>query len=400
MNERAQSSGGDGISSSTNGNSSPPATSITEIEKLNNDLIKVTKHHPICIGAVYKVDSQSYPNWGFEATKENMAELMRTAGCYYRKDYSERRRNGSIEQMLKTDFKVTHERRMAEFIAVTVREMMRSMDDGTRQFHICDIPAREGNLSVAIAHALRRDNETEKILSRTVFHLVDISGHKLDKAEDNLSQFSGTSEKCITEDEVLFKQLDPGTFDIIVTLGHLHHKPFLVQYLTEMNPMLKDDGALVIADWHSPLCTHPAHILSLLQNIGLEPYRLDMFREIMGNQLASGRIQLEDDEANSLNNHIMHWKSIMRKLMESSCRVGESSRRVGPRLYINAAYDTSRQRQKKLADAGFSLDLADIRKAFSKAHLPMFSCTGSNSAIKRLVAGSDSATVMVGVKKG
>jgi len=392
MKTAAQTVRGDGKASGTDGENGKPTTSIEKIKELDTALIEVTKHLPITIGSVFKVDSLSYPNWGFAATRDNAADIKQEVDFYYRKDYAERRRSSGVEYLLKTDFKVAQEKRMTEFIAVMVREILRSMDDGKREFHICDIPARDGYLSAAIAHALRRDSDMEEILSRTVFHLVDISGQKLDKAEETLGQFRARSEKCITEDELLFRQLDPATFDIVVTLGHLHHKPFLVNYLKELNRVLSKDGALVIADWHSPLCSHPAYILALLQTLGLEPYRLDMLRGIVDKQLAIPPKQLEQDEKDSLGNHMTHWKSIMRRLLDNPPS-------IMPRLYINAAYDTSRQREKKLAKADFTVDLADVRKAFPRARLPLFSGSASNIAAKRLVAGSDSATVMAAVKK-
>jgi len=375
-----------------NGNEDGPITSILELKEFNERLIEVTKHLPVCLGSVFKVDSLYYPNWGFAITPENAAELKRNAEFYYRKDYAERRRNSRIESLQKSDIKVTNEKRMAEFMAIIVREMLRSMDDGKREFQICDIPAREGHLSAAIAHALLRDADTENLLSRTVFNLVDISGQKLDKAEETLTQFRAKSEKCITEDEVHFGKLSPGSFDIVVTLGHLHHKPFLTEYLSKLNKVLKADGALVIGDWHSPLCSHPAYVISLLQNLVHDSSRLDMFREIMASQLATPRDLLEPDETCSLMDHIAHWKSVMRRLTENPPP-------VTPRLYVNAAYDTSRHRQKKLGAAGFTVDLDDVRKAFPKAKLPQFSGPAPVVATKRFVAGSDSATVMAAVKR-
>jgi|GEM_PF-1269186 len=392
MKATAQTVRGDGSASGTNGDHDGPATSLAEIEKLNQALITVTQGLPVCIGSVYKVDSLSYPNWGFAVTEDNIDAIRRQAEFYYNKDYAERRLNGNIEYLLKTDFTVTHEKRMTEFVAVTIREMMRSRDNGKREFHICDVPARDGHLSAAIAHALRRDSDTEGMLSRTVFHLVDISWQKLDKAQETLRQFGAKSEKCPISDEALFRQLDAGNYDLIVTLGHLHHKPLLVEYLKELNRILTDDGALVIADWHSPLCSHPANVLSLLQYLWLEPARLDMFRGIMAEQLAAQKPYLEPDEMHSLMNHILHWKSVMR-------RISENPSPKMARLYISAAYDTSRQRERKLEDAGFSVDLADVKRAFPKARLPQFSGSTPNIAAKRLVAGSDSATVMAAVKK-
>jgi SAM-dependent methyltransferase len=365
---------------------------MAKINKLNESLIDVTKHLPVCIGSVFKVDSLNYPNWGFKVTDGNIDAIKKRVEFYYKKDYAERRLNRNIEYILKTSFKMSQEERMAEFIAVTVREMMRSRDDGKREFHICDVPARDGHLSAAIAHALLRDSETKDLLSRTVFHLVDVSWQKLERAEETLRQFRGKSGKCPVEDEVLFRQLDSGTYDFIVTLGHLHHKPFLVEYFRELNRVLADDGAFVSADWHSPLSSYPAHVLTLLQNLGVEPARLDMFRSVMAEQLASPRKLLAPDEMESLLNHISHWKNVM-------LRLGETAPSLMPRLYVNAAYDTSRERQKKLEDADFSVDMAAVKKAFPKAKLPQFSDLPQKIAAKRLVAGSDSATVMAAVKK-
>jgi hypothetical protein len=164
----------------------------------------------------------------------------------------------------------------------------------------------------------------------------------------------------------------------------------LVDFLKKTELVLAERGALLVGDWHSPLCSHPYHIQQLLTNIGIDPQRQDQFREIMQERLSANRDKLHDEEMSAMMDHMLHWKNIYRK-------VSRGTLTIKPRVYVNGAYDTSRRRIEKLDEAGFSVDLEKIRMAFPKAKLPSFTKPGV--AAKRLVRGSDAAVVMAAIKK-
>lgn len=386
-----------GGSPSNPDNNSNLITSISDIEERDNQLTNVTRplgeseYRLVRIGSIFKIDSSLYPMWGIGITDENRDALKRKSDEMYRKDYKERIKDEEIEYILKTDFKVTNGSRMAEFIGITAREMLRSLDDGKRQFLICDVPARDGQLSTAIAHALSRDSKTQGILERTVFHLVDVSEDKIKKATSVLSQFGVRIEKQLRHDEEFFDELNGRhRFDMVVSLSHFHHKSFLSDYLRKIHRVLADDGALVVGDWHSAICSHPAYIYELLQKTGLEPRRLDEFRSVMREYLLQNREPLEEEELKAMVDHMEHWGTIASRLRSTTSTIKR-------RVYVLGAYDTSKQREKKLEEAGFTTDIEKIRTAFPKARLAEFS--KPDAAVKKFVSGSDSAVVMSAVKK-
>lgn len=401
MGVAAQSVPGDGNSNNDNG--SGLITSKKEIGEFSERLIEVTKHLPICLGSVFKIDSSFYGDWRIGITDDNACFLREASERYYRKDYAERRRNGEIERILKTEFKVAQERRMAEFIGIVVGQLLRSIDDGQRDFRILDMPSRDGKVSGAIADVLNRSRETEGILGRTTFHILDLSENKLDKTKGTLRQYGAKMKEHEGEDEVLLEQLPEGHFDIVVSLSHFHHKSFLIEYLGKIQRVLAENGALVVGDWHSPLCSHPALVQKLLfLDLCLSPDRQDLYRDNLRDQLLKDRKQLEDDEMEAAMDHMAHWNYVASRLPPNlrsklSANLSEGISELDPRLYILGAYDTSRQREGKLESARFTTDMDKIRRAFPKAKLPEFS--RNNRAVKTFKAGSDSAVVMAAVPR-
>lgn len=393
MAQTAKSVRGDGDSSDNNG-SSGLITSRKEIMELYEALVEVTKGEEICLGSVIKIDKDSYENWGIGITDENEDMLRRESAEIYKKDYVERRKNHEIDGLLKTEHKDQINRSMEVHIAVSTREMLGSLDDGKRSFNVCTIPARDGRLAAAIAGALyRSDAKTRSILARTTFHLVELSGTKLDRAEEKLGHFKAKVHTHMENDDELLDVLPSGIFDIVASVAHFHHKSFLVDYLKKLRNVLADNGALLIGDWHSPLCSHPANVANLFQNLGLPHRRQEMFRNIMGELLEKNRKLNSKEEMEAMMAHILHWKRISHNLSQESIL-------PKPRLYILGAHDTSRQREEKLDSADFDIDADKVRKAFKGAKLPGLPKQGKGGKAKKgFLERSDGAIAMTAIKK-
>ena len=385
---------GDGEPSGSNGNGgdSNLITSVEGLAEFNGRLIDITRHLPVCIGSVFKIDSAFYPNWGIGLTPDNGEFVKGEASKFYKKDYDERIINPETERVLMTEPKKNSEQRMREFIAIIVREVLRhKMREGGDSFTVCDVPCRDGRLSAAIAHALHRDPEMRPILDITTFQLVDASQKKTIEARRSLNQFGGNAMDILMSDENFFSGIPHGTIDVVVSLSHFHHKPFLGGLLAKVRESLARDGVLVVGDWHSLLCSHPYFMKHLFDNIWLDSGRKQLFEDLMGGRLAAQPAIETTEERMALMDHVVHWRQVYEKL-----KAGTISPK--PRVYVLGAYDTSEQRVKKLEDAGFVLDQSRIRKAFGRSKgLPLFS--GERLAVKNFSTGSDSHAVMMAIKK-
>lgn len=362
-------------------------TSVDTLCELDRQLWEVTSGLPVKMGSIFKVPSSAYHRWGIGITPENRAELARLSSAYYEKDYDQREKfddnSGKLER---TPLRGHIESQMARFIAETVKEILHSLDDGTRQFDICDIAASTGQTSSAIAAALRTDPETNGIADRVTFHLVDYSAKKLSEANGNLRQFSpkGIAIHPMRDEDFLVEAAERSDrFDIAVSLSHFHHKSF-ADHLELIRNVLADDGALVSGDWHSGICNHPFNLYGLLEKMGLEGSRLDRFRELLGPLLLPDpTLATTQAEAIALEEHYKYWIKVAAKLSSTNLA-------TKPRVYLLEAYDTSRERREKLEKAGFSTDIDRIRLAFPKARLSQLP--------KPMTRDSDLAVVMAATK--
>jgi len=357
---------------------------IDKLREFDEKLWQITKDLPIRTGSVFKVPSAAYHRWGIEKTAENEEWLKKESGKFYVKDTDELLIDPYRENMIKTPFRVWTESRMADEIGWIVREFMRSMDDGEREFSVCDIGARFGQTTTSIVTSLR-DSDMDGALTRTKFYLIDRSAPKLEYARRELERYGAICSPKPDYDEDYLGEQPDGRFDIIVSLAHFHHKPF-PDYFDEINRVLADDGVLVVGDWHSALWDHPINAAKLLERIGAGGQALDAFREHFGRELMlpDPDPKLDGEERQALEDHMACW-------IEIAANLNKISRTSRPRVYFLEAHETSKARTKKLEKAGFVVDMDEIRKAFPKSKL--------ENIPRKVLRNSDFAVVMAAMKR-
>ncbi len=375
-------------------------SSIDELRAFDERLTEITKSLIIRPGSIFKVPGSSYHRWGIEITDENREWLKKRSEEFYDKDEHELRYiHPARESIVKTPLRAYTESRMAGEIGWIVREIMHSLDDGKREFRICDIGARYGHATSSVIAALNGPDMND-VVKRTKFYLIDRNQEKLRHAEMNLEMHGvplGSRVLIAHDDENYLREQHEKKFDIIISLAYFHNKSF-PNYLEQLGRVLVDDGALVIGDWHSALWDHPINAFRLLEKIGAGSHMfedvsegrvrmvLDAVKEHFGNMLEHDSIPgIESSEIVAVKEHmdcILEIASSLRKLNRNSI----------PRVYFLEANETSRARIEKLENAGFTVDMDQIRKAFPKS--------GKLEGLPRkMLRNSDFAVVMAAVKR-
>lgn len=361
-------------------------TSVDEIESFDMEYWEITKGLPFRTGSILRVPSSAYANWGIQITDENRRELSQMADFFREKDVVERERNQDLEKIEKSSHSVSIRARMAKIIGDMTKEVLRTTDDGKREFRICNLGASTGQVAIAVAAAMSRDSRTAEILGRTTFHLVDYSGRKLDIAKKGLEMYRPGQIRTEAKRDSEFFNESGLEFDAVVCLGHLHKKPFL-DVLRKIHASLVNRGVLVSGDWHSSLCDEPYFMYQLLEMMGTEKRRLDMFRELMGTLLkpatASG---LCEEERAAVMQHQEMWVQL---ITDSRGRLAKMP--SDPRLYLGGAFRTTKTTMREFEEHGFEVDYGAIRKAFPNIN--------THAVPKPMIRNTDRATVMIGLKR-
>lgn len=348
-----------------------PLTSIQDIIAFEAALKEITHHFPkpIRIGSPLRAWEGAWHRWGIAATGENREELIRRANECYEKDDMECRPDTHERDSLRE-----YKRRIAQgkvqqlqaHLANIVKEAMRVLDDGMRNFNILDIASGIGRDSAAIVTALRGDQRTEGLLRRTAFHLVDYSD-RLALAEKNLRELEVSTIPHAMSDERFLREFAPeksGTFDFVVMSSHLHKKPALSSYLGSVRKILGEGGLFISADWHSLMPQSPADVYDILQDLGVGRNGLNEFRRLLGPLMIQTMQETTSaEELRALQDHHSHWKKIMGE-------VGDRRYGAALKVRIISAFTTTQQLRGELSHAGFETNRDRIRGAFPGATLP------------------------------
>ncbi len=341
---------------------------VCDIIEFDKRLREVTEGltRPIRIGSILRLPEIAYPDWGICVDESNRADLEALSATFYEMDAEEGKTGRSDRDALHW-LKKTLVRNemdgMADIISRLVREMAMAKDDGKRVLRIASIASGAGKLCSAIATAMQEEPESEALLARTEFHLID-NYHKIMQAELNLSGFKARIVPHPWDDDAFLDGPDGG-FDFMVALSHFHKKPFLAAYLSKLKAKLSVGGVLVSGDWHSRLCHSPMAVYETLERLGIDPARLNQFDELMGPHMAAPSQRMTRLEKSGVEDHINYWQ-------ELDWEIGGMGYRGNSKVRIIGAFISSRQLAEMLGPdgAGFETDTEKIKQAFPKARRP------------------------------
>ncbi|MFN7990557.1 MAG: class I SAM-dependent methyltransferase [Candidatus Micrarchaeia archaeon] len=342
-------------------------TSIDEIIEFDRALREITEglSRPVRIGSIFRLPEVAYANWGVGITEANKEGLRSISNTFYQMD-AEESRIARFERddlhWLKKDLTAATQETMATYISRFVREIITAVDDGGRCFRIANIACGSGRLSDAIAATLVEDPDSEDIIRRTEFHLIDFS-EKIAMAENNLRGYGALVVPHPMNDEMFLESPEDG-FDFIVSLSHLHRKPFLGEYLAKAHQKLSAGGLFISGDYHSILCQHPIKVYELLDKLGIENSRLNRFDELMGPLMRVQPQGATHPDKAAMEDHANYWNRL-------SWELGNLRYNGAMKVRILGAFLSTDQVTKRLNEAGFETDSDKIRSAFNKARLPL-----------------------------
>lgn len=362
-------------------------TDFNDICEFDKNTWEVLKDLPIRTGSLLRVPSEYYEYWRIRITEENRQQLIDEHNRFREQDYQERERDTDISGREKTSLSISMRDSMTRFMAVITKELMQASDDGKREFNILDLATGAGQTVSAIASALWIDLTTRELLERTSFHLVDYSGRKLDRAEEELRSYGPNRIEVYKKRDDIFLDITPERFDIVLSLCHFHKKPFLQDTLERVYKVLAKKGVLISGDWHSTLCNHPIYILQLLERMGIDAWRVNLFRDLFNEFLdPTSYPNMSYEEIRAVADHQDYWAELSYDIYADGVMPMKS------RHYVLGAFDTTKKRVEKLEHVGLVTDPDTIRKAFKNARLP--------NNPQKMICGSDRASVIMAMKKG
>jgi hypothetical protein len=362
-------------------------TDVNEIREFIAKFLDITSGLLIVPGSPLRISSTAFQNWGIALNSANKETLSGMSEESYLGQTLMGEDRPDMEKLIRPKLREWVEPRMARYMGDIVKEALKSTGKGDMEISICEIPGRDAPVSSAAAMGIMFDSDTELMMRRIKFHLVDLSGDNLEAAKSNLGMAGATCETHQDLDRFFLQGIPEGSLDMIISLSHFHRKAF-PDYYALIRRALKDDGILISGDRHSAVWDHPVNAYRLLQRIGAEDKTLMSLRKLFGfvePVVGDPAVKLTSEECNAINSHFQYWEDI-------AAAVRQSNGGRKPRIRFLDASDTSEARRQKLEREGFTTDPAEIRKAFPRSRL--------DELPKKFLDGSDFAVVMVAVKKG
>ena len=344
-------------------------TSVDAIKDYDERLWDVTRSLPIKLGSVLRLPSSAYAAWNIGLTDENKVELAEISRRCYERDYEEDRRfagnNPAKQDLMSTPLMESIEGRMRRSISSIVAEMATEflLGSSRRRLVIADISANNASLCIEIASAICEATSNPDNFNRLDFHIAHKSPTQLENTVDLLKDHKFRAKAYLLDGEDFLAEQRESSVDYIVSMPYLHRKSF-PDFAGYMHRALVPGGVAVCGDIHSPLWNHPYYVYKLLEGIGIDPKRLDAFKDALGDRLVMESVPgIQLDELMAKDIHMKMWKRIAMNI--------RSERRLGnQRVFILGAHDTISERMAKFGDAGLKTDADEIRRAFQLARLP------------------------------
>jgi len=366
-------------------------TDIDEIRRYDERFQELTKDMAVSTGSIFLLSSSVWHRWGVELNPENESGLRLLSEEARLRELSKREGFPRLEELTRPPMRRFLEERMAPMMGSLVNDAALAIAMKRDKVELVDMPARNGLTSKAIM--IHLDPDLSEVLH---FNLVDNSKDNIQAAVKNMKARGATGSGFVGLDTNFLDQQPDESFDIVVTLSHLHHQSFLVNYLKKIHRILREDGILIIGDRYSAMLDHPKHTFELLPEFGADQRTIDAFLKFFGEEWLRGEpCRLTEEELQAISDHREYLGQIV-----GSIRRNRMDKNLEKVCFLEA-YETSSERENKLEQAGFTTDPAVIRKAFPslKSHdLPKRMMRGRNP-LTQVERTSDFAAVMAAVKQ-
>ncbi len=343
---------------------------IKELEKIDEFIDDITKNLAMQPGSIFRIAYQYLKNWGVEIAPGNIGWIKETALQSYMNEYegTGEEINAAIRRAIVATGLASRSRDeegdtiLNRNIAGMAVNNMMAMHDGKRKFVICDIGAGDGATTVAILDALARTEETRELEELCEFHLVEPSFKRIRTAvEERLEKHPMKVRYSIHTEthEGFIPMRKDGTLDIILSSAVYHHMPF-PDYLNDLYDVLTPDGVILIGDWFYNIFEHPARIVPILEDLGLDRGSINRFRDYFG-------IPFDTKEINK--DLTTEQERTNRKFRKYTASLAEELKKIGKKQYFIEGYELVSERMEKMKQAGFETDIDELRgkhRAFAR----------------------------------
>jgi hypothetical protein len=354
------------------------------------------RRHSLRPGSITKLKKEALLRFGIDVSQlssDDREALRRLAENYHKIDLDDQEQQPRIDGFVQTPWRQDRKKEMCQYAGATVKELLKSQKRKER-ITIAEIPARRIPASFSVAVAMWNDDDTREDFERTTFHLVNYDASKMNHALKQMQRYmvSDIESHWKQTDTDFLKNQPDGSIDIIISLMHLHRKPFLSDYLMDLHRVLSDDGILIIGDWHSTLFDHPVNLCDFLLGTMNAQNEVDEVRRLLGSELMRPdiNVKLTPEETKANETHRRYLNEVYKEIQAANLG-------LPPRIHIFGAYRTSIDQMEELQFCGFDTDIAVIRRNNPESNLV-------DSPVKLLVDPADQkltdfAVFMIAQKK-
>jgi len=368
---------------------------IGRINEINGLLSPDRLRLPFPMNTIQRVSHWAYPQYGITLTPENREEVRRMSSAAFLDEWknSDWRMHTLISDAINmTPFRDAMSEMNRE-IGFVVSELMksRSMRGGSTRgaIRICDIGTGTGNTVLSIIRQFR-DFWPRKLLGRCHFTLMDLAEEQLESTGRWLKEKFGVGVETSPGPAEDVMPAYVRCFDFIVSNGAFHHMS-LPDMHGHLYNALKDNGAVVIGDYHTTVWDYPARMARFLENMGADKRAVRSFRHyfcVRRNDHLELDGLLNEQEQAAVCQTVAYGFALTELIRKRNIRD----------VVINPveAQRSSRNMALEMASAGFSCSMADIRAAFPASYVDRShrSSLRNNGRLQN----SDVARVTTGVK--
>ena len=354
-----------------------PLTSISDLEKIEAKLNLVTEKLNMGAGSIFRIACQYLPAWGIGVTDENRRWIERRSI----KSYCEEWRRGGDDYhkainiaIRKANLQYAHDEingMLAEIAVNMVRAMFElrkfSPDDPCR---VLDIGAGSGGTTVAILDRMSEDKQTREMARACRFTLIEPSPDQLfsDRndmisAEQKLGRhpigLDNENYSLLCTDLVShLPEMAPASYDMVVSNAAFHHFSFLT-HMQSLYEKLRENGVMVVGDWHNTVFSHPAYVLPILRELKAGEDDINRFRNIFNVMEIETHHDLDNAlplEKRRANEKFLKFVTALAAEMAKTARQPQGK----GQYYFLEALESKESRLGKMKDAGFLTDYAEL----------------------------------------
>ena len=355
-----------------------PASEIDELKQLDRYFKELTDKLAGKCGSIFRIAHQYLANWGMDYLK-NKEWIDAAAKQHYYKEWRKGtdRANEAIELAIgdiKLDMgNISMNNQLAE---LAVKILFNMYNKGKRTFNIYDVGAGAGDTTIAMLDAMSRFENTRRLVPHCYFHLVEPSGLRLMKArwaiegptrEERIlfgekTSFNGPHElyekmfdipEYVQNSHLHLYGLEPGSIDMIVSNAAFHHIPF-PDHFAVIAEKLKEDGVVVLGDWHFTVFKHPAFFVDIMKSLGADDDMVKDFRRrfrVNEGDEERQRANLTERERKADDIKIQYIPAEARRLTS-----------VGEELFFFEAYESIADRAANMGSGGLVTDMEALRR--------------------------------------